>query len=90
MSRAPKDGKPGTTDQWPPWEAPPETTPSGYLPACDDPESNPNAAGETLRNPDRDKAANATKARKPLTSKTRPATDQAIQIQQDLQTIRNK
>lgn len=49
----PRDGKPGTTDQAPRWEGPEETRPRGYLPAKDDPENDPDAAGETLRNPDR-------------------------------------
>ncbi len=46
----------GTTDEMPRWEGPPETRPRGYLPATDDPASRPDAAGETLRNPDRDEA----------------------------------
>ena len=45
---APKDGRPGTTDQSPRWEGPEETRPAGYLPALDDPERDPDAAGETL------------------------------------------
>ena len=52
-NNVPKDGKPGTTDQWPRWEGPPETRPRGYLPAKDDPTITPDAAGETLDNPDR-------------------------------------
>lgn len=53
-SNKPKDGKAGTTDQWPRWEGPPENRPPGYLPAKDDPAKSPDAAGETLDNPDRD------------------------------------
>ncbi|MCO5160974.1 MAG: hypothetical protein M9939_07545 [Mesorhizobium sp.] len=41
-------GPAGTTDQRPRWEGPPENRPRGYLPAQDDPESEPDAAGETL------------------------------------------
>ena len=52
-NNVPKDGKPGTTDQWPRWEGPPETRPRGYLPPKDDPSKTPDAAGETLDNPDR-------------------------------------
>jgi hypothetical protein len=48
-----KGGQPGTTDQWPTWEGAPESRPPGYLPAEDDPERNPDAAGETLSNPDK-------------------------------------
>jgi hypothetical protein len=47
---APKDGRPGTTDQSPRWEGPEENRPAGYLPALDDPEQDPDAAGETLDN----------------------------------------
>ncbi len=64
MSKAPKDGKPGTTDQWPHWEGPSDTRPQGYLPARDDPRNDPDAAGETLLNPDRDKASDVAKVRK--------------------------
>jgi hypothetical protein len=55
MSTKPKDGQPGTTEQSPHWEGPPENRPRGYLPAKDDPETQPDAAGETLKNPDRKK-----------------------------------
>ena len=55
----PRDGKPGTTDQSPRWEGPEETRPQGYLPAVDDPEENPDAAGETLDEPDRQTTADA-------------------------------
>ena len=50
-NNVPKDGKPGTTDQWPRWEGPPENRPRGYLPAKDDPATTPDAAGDTLKNP---------------------------------------
>lgn len=49
-----RNGPPGTVDQKPRWEGPPENRPRGYLPAIDDPASVPDAAGETLRDPDRD------------------------------------
>lgn len=42
------NGAAGTTDQKPRWEGPPENRPRGYLPAKDDPETKPDAAGETL------------------------------------------
>lgn len=54
MSKKPKDGPPGTTDQSPRWEGPPETRPRGYLPPSDDPRSNPDAAGEVLKDSDGD------------------------------------
>lgn len=45
------EGAPGTTDQRPRWEGPPENRPRGYLPAEDDPETDRDAAGENLRDP---------------------------------------
>jgi len=42
-------GAPGTSDQWPRWEGPPENRPHGYLPAKDDPVHDRDAAGENLR-----------------------------------------
>lgn len=63
MSNSPRDGKPGTTDQWPRWEGPPETRPKGYLPAKDDPENDRDAQGETLKNPDRRKLSDAVKVK---------------------------
>ena len=66
MSNSPKDGKPGTTDQWPRWEGPPANKPKGYLPAKDDPEKDPDAAGETLKNPDKSDLADAFKTRRGL------------------------
>lgn len=46
-------GKPGTSEQKPRWEGPPENRPAGYLPADDDPYRDRDAAGETLTNPDK-------------------------------------
>jgi len=42
------NGPAGTTDQKPRWEGPPENRPRGYMPAKDDPETDRDAAGETL------------------------------------------
>lgn len=42
------DGKPGTIDQKPRWEGPPENRPRGYLPAKDNPEVDRDAAGENV------------------------------------------
>ncbi len=42
------NGPAGTTEQKPRWEGPPENRPRGYLPAKDDPHTNPDAAGETV------------------------------------------
>jgi len=52
-SKTPKDGAPGTTGQSPRWEGPPETRPSGYKPAKDDPKRDRDASGENLNDPDR-------------------------------------
>ena len=38
----------GTSDQKPRWEGPPENRPRGYLPAKDNPEIDPDAAGKPL------------------------------------------
>lgn len=46
---SPRDGPPGTTDQSPRWEGPPETRPRGYLPAKDDPETERDATGKDPR-----------------------------------------
>ncbi|TPW25743.1 hypothetical protein [Pararhizobium mangrovi] len=59
-----KEGKPGTTDQRPRWEGPPETRPPGYLPAEDDPASDRDAAGENLEDPDRDTATDVVRKKK--------------------------
>jgi hypothetical protein len=55
------DGAPGTTDQWPRWEGPPENRPRGYKPAKDDPTRDRDAAGENLNDPDRDTVSDAVK-----------------------------
>ena len=55
------DAAPGTTDQRPRWEGPPENRPRGYLPAKDDPARDRDAAGENLRDPDRRTLADAGK-----------------------------
>lgn len=64
MSNAPKDGKPGTTEQSPRWEGPPENRPRGYLPAEDNPDEVPDAAGETLKNPVKKDISDALKTRR--------------------------
>jgi hypothetical protein len=55
------DGKPGTTEQLPRWEGPPETRPSGYLPAKDDPNRDRDAMGENLQDPRKLKVTDAMK-----------------------------
>lgn len=57
----PRDGAPGTTDQWPRWEGPEENRPRGYLPAKDDPETDRDAADENLRDPKRKNLGDALK-----------------------------
>lgn len=52
-------GTPGTTDQKPTWEGPPENRPAGYLPAEDNPEVDRDAAGENLKDPDRSDLSDA-------------------------------
>ncbi|MGO4837190.1 hypothetical protein AB4144_33575, partial [Rhizobiaceae sp. 2RAB30] len=47
------NGAPGTTNQKPRWEGPPENQPRGYLPAKDDPATNRDAAGENLKDPEK-------------------------------------
>ena len=59
MDKRPKDGAPGTTDQWPRWEGPPETRPRGYKPAKDEPHRDRDAAGENLQDPERDDLGDA-------------------------------
>lgn len=46
-----KEPKPGTTEDRPRWEGPPENRPRGYLPAEDDPDIDRDAAGENLQDP---------------------------------------
>lgn len=64
MSTTPNDGKPGTTDQRPRWEGPPENRPSGYLPAKDDPENDRDAVGENLKDPEKSDLSDAFKTTK--------------------------
>ncbi len=59
----PKPGPAGTTDQSPRWEGPEETRPAGYLPAIDDPETDRDAVGENLNDPDRSKVTDAGKTK---------------------------
>ncbi len=65
MSR--KTDNAGTTDQRPRWEGPPENRPRGYLPARDDPATDRDAAGENLKDPDKQDLGDAatTRSRKP-------------------------
>jgi len=56
---APREGAPGTTEQSPHWEGPPENRPAGYLPADDNPEIDRDAAGENLQDPDRSDLSDA-------------------------------
>ncbi|TGQ63627.1 MAG: hypothetical protein E5V49_04295 [Mesorhizobium sp.] len=60
----PRDGAPGTTDQKPRWEGPPEDRPAGYLPAEDDPDEDRDAAGENLKDPDKRGLGDALKTRR--------------------------
>jgi hypothetical protein len=55
------EAAPGTTDQRPRWEGPPENRPRGYKPAKDDPARDRDAAGENLRDPERHTLADAIK-----------------------------
>ena len=64
MSDSEKNGAPGTTDQRPRWEGPPENRPAGYKPAKDDPTKNRYEAGENLKDPDRSRLRDAFKTRK--------------------------
>lgn len=56
-------GAPGTTQQRPTWEGPPENRPAGYLPADDNPEIERDAAGENLADPDRSDLSDAATTR---------------------------
>jgi hypothetical protein len=60
---SPRDGAPGTTDQSPRWEGPQENTPSGYLPAKDNPDVDRDAHGENLQDPQKTKISDAMKTR---------------------------
>ena len=55
----PKTGAPGTTDQKPRWEGPPENRPLGYLPAEDSTSIDRDAAGENQQDPDRSDPSDA-------------------------------
>jgi hypothetical protein len=59
----PPNGEPGTTDQKPRWEGPPENRPRGYLRALDDPEVDRDAAGENLADPEKSNMGDALKTR---------------------------
>lgn len=59
----PTEGKPGTTEQSPRWEGPPESRPSGYLPAKDNPNRDRDAVGENLQDPRKRKVTDAMKQR---------------------------
>jgi hypothetical protein len=59
----PRDGAPGTTDQSPHWEGPEESRPRGYLPAKDDPDRTRDAVGETNKDPERNRPADALKVK---------------------------
>ncbi len=59
----PRNGAPGTTDQKPRWEGPPENRPRGYLPAKDDPATDRDAAGENLKDPEKRHLGDAFKQR---------------------------
>lgn len=63
-TKTPKPGRPGTTDQSPRWEGPEESRPRGYLPAEDDPETDRDAAGENLDDPDRNNFSDAGRTKK--------------------------
>lgn len=60
-----EEGAPGTIDQKPRWEGPPENRPRGYLPAVDDPATRRDAAGENLADPVRHDLGDAGKHREP-------------------------
>jgi hypothetical protein len=59
-----RNGLAGTDDQRPRWEGPPENRPRGYLPAKDNPDQDPDAAGETLKEPDKRNLGDAMKTRR--------------------------
>ncbi|OQP84958.1 hypothetical protein BTR14_17840 [Rhizobium rhizosphaerae] len=61
--KSPQPGTPGTTAQSPVWEGPPETRPSGYLEATDDPIHDRDALGETLEDPERRNLSEAVKVK---------------------------
>jgi hypothetical protein len=59
-----RDAAPGTSEERPRWEGPPETRPRGYDPATDDPDRTPDAAGETNAEPSRENLGDVTKTRR--------------------------
>ncbi|TIQ36219.1 MAG: hypothetical protein E5X48_10505 [Mesorhizobium sp.] len=59
-----RNGAPGTTDQKPRWEGPPENRPPGYLPADDHPDEDRDAAGENLKDPDKSDLGDALKTKR--------------------------
>lgn len=74
-----KTGAPGTTDQMPRWEGPPENRPAGYLPAEDNPDVDRDAAGENLQDPDRSTLTDATTTKdNPPSSEGRPSREDRI------------
>lgn len=58
-----KKPAPGTTDERPRWEGPPENRPRGYLAAKDDPETDRDAAGENLKDSEKRDLGDAAKTR---------------------------
>ena len=71
----PREGAPGTTDQRPRWEGPPENRPKGYLPAIDDPENDRDAAGENLKDPDKRNLSDAFKTKREPSQASRQPKD---------------
>jgi hypothetical protein len=57
----PRDGTPGTTDQWPRWEGPTGNRPRGYMPPKDDPDKDRDAAGENNQDPEKSDLSDALK-----------------------------
>lgn len=80
QKRGDATGAAGTTDQKPNWEGPPETRPSGYLPADDNPEIDRDAAGENLQDPDRSGLGGALKTRDSTSSREDQVRQRAHQI----------
>lgn len=60
-NQKPAKGAPGTIDERPRWEGPPENRPQGYRPAVDDPDTDRDAVGENNRDPDRSNMGDAGK-----------------------------
>ena len=58
-----RGGAPGTTEDRPRWEGPPENRPRGYLPAKDNPAEDRDAAGENLRDPEKSNLSDAFKTK---------------------------